>query len=256
MKKTKVIIPALGILLLSTAASVTGTVAWYAANSDVYAENMNIKATTDSNFLAIAKQASLIGAGNKVTLVAPTGDVLPTDWYKDGTKDFAWVSAIGTAGNNGAAKEGVYTPLEGITDPANGFGVHSSKNYFVTDTVYVGLLGEASDIENYNLYCDVTFTASSASELNECLTLALDVGGDRGNADFDVRYVNDNATVNANPVTSETVIIPGAQLPINTGTKIKIYAFFDGNHASCTSEKAINLAGIDIDLHFELKKNS
>ena len=35
MKKSKVIVPALGLLLLSTAASVTGTVAWFTANKSV-----------------------------------------------------------------------------------------------------------------------------------------------------------------------------------------------------------------------------
>ena len=55
MKKTKVIIPALGLLLLSTAASVTGTVAWFSANSTVTATSMTINARTDSNFLIIVE---------------------------------------------------------------------------------------------------------------------------------------------------------------------------------------------------------
>ena len=48
MKKTKVIIPALGILLLSTAASVTGTVAWFSANSTVTATGMKVNAKAES----------------------------------------------------------------------------------------------------------------------------------------------------------------------------------------------------------------
>lgn len=49
MKKTKVIIPALGILLLSTAASVTGTVAWFTNNNKVEATGMAIKAVVSGN---------------------------------------------------------------------------------------------------------------------------------------------------------------------------------------------------------------
>ena len=45
MKKTKILVPALGMLLLSTAASVTGTVEWFAANAQVTANGMAIKAT-------------------------------------------------------------------------------------------------------------------------------------------------------------------------------------------------------------------
>ena len=44
MKKTKVIIPAMGLLLLSTAASITGTVAWFSVNTTVTANGMNVKA--------------------------------------------------------------------------------------------------------------------------------------------------------------------------------------------------------------------
>ena len=39
MKKSKIIVPALGIILLTTAASVTGTVAWFTANT-VYTATM------------------------------------------------------------------------------------------------------------------------------------------------------------------------------------------------------------------------
>ena len=49
MKKTKILAPALGILALSMAASVTGTVAWFSSNATVTAEGMTIKATTATN---------------------------------------------------------------------------------------------------------------------------------------------------------------------------------------------------------------
>ena len=60
MKKTKIIVPALGMLLLGTAASVTSTVAWFAMNSSVSATGMQIKVKTESVFL-------LIGSGDNDT---------------------------------------------------------------------------------------------------------------------------------------------------------------------------------------------
>ena len=51
MKKTKVIIPALGMLLLSTAASVTGTVAWFSMNSFVNATQMRVLAKAEKGIL-------------------------------------------------------------------------------------------------------------------------------------------------------------------------------------------------------------
>lgn len=57
MKKTKIIIPALGILLLSTAASVTGTVAWFSANNQVTVNGMQVKTKVSSNLLIAAENA-------------------------------------------------------------------------------------------------------------------------------------------------------------------------------------------------------
>ena len=48
MKKTKIIVPALGVLLLSTAASVTGTVAWFSMNNFVTATGMEVKARAEN----------------------------------------------------------------------------------------------------------------------------------------------------------------------------------------------------------------
>ena len=54
MKKTKILVPALAVLALGMAASVTGTVAWFAANNVVNANGMQIQSTTPSS-LAISK---------------------------------------------------------------------------------------------------------------------------------------------------------------------------------------------------------
>lgn len=51
MKKTKIIIPALGMLLLSTAASVSGTVAWFSMNSTVSVSGMSVTTKVSSNLL-------------------------------------------------------------------------------------------------------------------------------------------------------------------------------------------------------------
>ena len=49
MKKTKIIIPALGMLLLSTAASVSGTVAWFSMNASVTVTGMTVTTKVSSN---------------------------------------------------------------------------------------------------------------------------------------------------------------------------------------------------------------
>ena len=51
MKKTKVIIPAMGLLVLSTAASITGTVAWFSVNNKVTVSGMTARTSVSSNLL-------------------------------------------------------------------------------------------------------------------------------------------------------------------------------------------------------------
>ena len=75
MKKTKIIIPALGLLLLSTAASVSGTVAWFAMNASVTATGMQITAKSDSVFLLIGNtnNISTIQSANTLTTALTVG---------------------------------------------------------------------------------------------------------------------------------------------------------------------------------------
>ena len=75
MKKTKILVPAAGLLLLGTAASVTGTVAWFSMNTTVNATGMQIRAKSNASFLLIGEE-SLTTAD---TIQAQTGDDLTSE---------------------------------------------------------------------------------------------------------------------------------------------------------------------------------
>ena len=51
MKKTRIVIPALGLIAFSTAASITGTVAWFTANNSVTVTGMAVKTKVGNNLL-------------------------------------------------------------------------------------------------------------------------------------------------------------------------------------------------------------
>ena len=51
MKKAKIIVPAMGLLLLGTAASVTSTVAWFSANNKVTVNGMKVSTQVKGNLL-------------------------------------------------------------------------------------------------------------------------------------------------------------------------------------------------------------
>lgn len=254
MKKTKIIIPALGLLVLSTAASVTGTVAWFAANATVNANGMVLKAKTDSQFLVISHdsasatwQAGVTATSVNLTYPA-NAEVLPTS-RQSVESTLSWVTASGTSTTNGAAS-GALTALD-ISETSN-YGVAGGKNYFVYDVVYVGLAKGSSAADGKKVTCDVDFTASSSSELNKCLTVGVFAGSTIGANNWTESYVlGSNATSKVDKAGSNT-IYSGANLSDTAGQPIAIYAYFDGNDAACTTANAINLANITINLTFNL----
>ena len=72
MKKSKIIIPALAMLVMSTAATVTGTVAWFTMNTTAKAEGMYVSAKTSGSLIIKAvdlDDIALPTAADKTTKV-------------------------------------------------------------------------------------------------------------------------------------------------------------------------------------------
>ena len=103
MKKTKIIIPALGMLLLSTAASVSGTVAWFSVNTAINVTGMSVKTKVAAN-LQIAAQNQEANYSNEDLPQSRFGMLLPSSTI-DG-EDFYWTT---NAKFNGDAESDAYT---------------------------------------------------------------------------------------------------------------------------------------------------
>ena len=168
MKKTKVIIPALGLLLLSTAASVTGTVAWFAANKTVTAQGMSVTVKSDSTFLLIAagqQTASTIKTG-KATIVnatTATAELLPVAHDSFAADD--GITEIETVAEN------KYTSwyYDFSNDPAVSTGSGSKtylasdkfNNYVLVNTFSLTIADGGNDMENLKVdTCTITPSAS------------------------------------------------------------------------------------------------
>lgn len=139
MKKTKIIVPALGVLLLSTAASVTGTVAWFSMNNFVTAEGMNVKAKAE-NGIVISNAAAANGSwkDSATSLHTSTLEVKPTSTATAAT----WVHST----SNDAADENTgndYALLTTAVDSTTGAGYvdeNSNSAYdSATDSVYYSM---------------------------------------------------------------------------------------------------------------------
>ena len=133
MKKTKIIIPALGLLLLSTAASVTGTVAWFSMNNSVSATGMNIQAKAESGIVISneAKQTwkeTAQASHNDTLAVYPTSTYNATTWAHGKSSD-ADIATEATAGQ-GQTVTVSYSMLDIAEDAGVGFVDSNSDNVY------------------------------------------------------------------------------------------------------------------------------
>ena len=282
MKKTKVIIPALGILLLSTAASVTGTVAWFAANASVQATGVQITAKSDSSFLIIGTSDNLttVQSTNATTadLSTVTGEVYP--------------SAHETIANTAAAN------ATGVTQAYE----HNTTHARITSTAY-GELGDEekanySAVVGTNWYTQVAdaVTASTSTKpkqylatldsnyvLHTTIYVTMSVGSNSAanlavkSVSFTQTNVKTGTSETMNPVralvTSSTASVEfaaregsGASVPNTTVlasevtssdlVQVDIYVYYDGNDADVFTNNVANLEGATIDLTFDVGRVS
>lgn len=121
MKKTKVIIPALGILLLSTAASVTGTVAWFSANQSVTATGMKVQAKAETGLLISADKAdSTSWANTDAALYSTAVSLVPASTNNAS----AWYHSQSLSADN-YASNGSYSTLTSGNDSATNIHVET-----------------------------------------------------------------------------------------------------------------------------------
>ena len=105
MKKTKIVVPALAVLLLSTAASVSGTVAWFSMSTSVTVTGMQVTTKVSSNLL-IADTNAEDNYSDQITQ-SRTGIIEPSS-STDGA-NFWWTT---NGKNDGDASTDEYTKYD------------------------------------------------------------------------------------------------------------------------------------------------
>ncbi len=146
MKKSKILAPALAILCLSTAASVTGTVAWFAANNIVSAFGMNVRSASPASLVIANSRANTVNLNREVDFSAGA------------------LATLNPCTDKGTDGEGVAeTTMDGIlkyvtngddVDPATGLAESgetliingaAGATHFIDYTVYLASAGVAYD---------------------------------------------------------------------------------------------------------------
>ncbi len=169
MKKTKIIVPALAVLLLSTAASVTGTVAWFSTNNSVKVDGMTVTTRVSSNLLiaetnqeanynesinqsrsAVLEPASTVdGKAFRYTTSAKGDGDAKTDDYTLYTE--------GTSQDHAAAGKSAY---DNNFNSAYGFTTVSTSNVcyaYVDYSFYIKATSAADDQVLYMSKCNLTY---------------------------------------------------------------------------------------------------
>ncbi len=262
MKKSKIIVPALGILVLSTAAAVTGTVAWFTSNTLVNLSGMQLQIDPEEGIVvaneakanwatsALASHTGLNASDEQLQfMLTSTADL--SVWYHANSDDA-----------NSATASSAYTDVSPNKPDAGkdetGLGVKTidqvDKNIYLLNRFYVQSASSVSR-EHQNIYVtDVAASGSANSQqLNKALRVAFvlgstkviyapfsgasltyTVGGTEGTS-ITVKAAKDanNNSVRTNLAEDVTV---GAYSEGGTyATEIEVYAYFEGEDAAAKS---------------------
>lgn len=176
MKKTKIVVPALAVLLLSTAASVTGTVAWFSTNNSVKVDGMTVTTKVSSNLLiaetneegnynesitqsrsAVIEPASTINGKNFYYTTSAKGDGdAKTDDYEEYSE--------ATSQAHAAAGKSAY---DATFNSAYGFAPVSTSNVsyaYVDYSFYIKATSAQDDQVLYMSKCNLTYKNQAGND--------------------------------------------------------------------------------------------
>ena len=280
MKKSKIIIPALGLIALGTAASITGTVAWFSMNNSVTATGMQVNVKSDSIYL-------LIGSGDADTVgeiqLANTTTTVLTVAAGDSSLFPSAHEAIANTSDATATTvdQGYYltaTPATQITAAAYGeldaeakanytaYGTSTNWYYRTADAPTASASTKvkhylASLDTNYIIHktCYVTLASGSNPAANLKVThsdwAATNVksGAEETYAAAKCLITTSSASVelDSGHTSSDTVL--ATSVTNAAVVQVDIFIYYDGNDESVYTNNIANLEGATIDLTFSVE---
>lgn len=264
-KMKKVVAAAIAMMSLSTAAAVTGTVAWFTASNTVSASGMSIQADTEqginiSNELrAEWKESATASHNGKISdaqaKFIPTSTVNGSTWYhansdnRDSHVAFGSYTTL-TVAQNGST--GVYA----VTNPDLSI---TNKNVYLLNSFFLraSIPAQVTAPKLYANLVEATTTGTNSTALNKTLRVLVNyVDTDHvtvlGSAIFAPFETGDDlkayskiggvegqsytALNQRNVELASNVVIPGASNnSSDPALEIKVYVYFEGEDANCKS---------------------
>lgn len=288
MKKTKIIVPALGVLLLSTAASVTGTVAWFSMNNFVTAEGMNVKAKAENGIVISNAEDGVSWKDSATSLHTSTLEVKPTStataatWVHSTSNDAAdentgndyalLTTAVDSATGAGYVDENANSAYDSATDSVY-YSMHSfyikSSAQAITNTLYItnvkATLPAPQKSENLNkaLRVLVKLNGAATAKVYSPVYAAANysVATSAGKYDTEQPGAATRATVtpinasgtNGLIATASQEFLANQDIPANNDTplRIDVYLYFEGEDPNCISDNlTATLDSINVSVTF------
>ena len=259
MKKSKIIIPALAMLVMSTAATVSGTVAWFSMNKIVTAEGMKITAQGDGS-IVITKYVNNANVGYGLpkhtdrTSGVDFGESNATAHaFYPSTHDITRATGLKYVTNGDKINPETGTAINGTSNLLS-FDVANGDTFFYDYNVYIAGNGQAFEDETLTIsLLDVTDWTDSAAHPNHnalpnvMKAVSIDFYGAAFSSDHPVAEINSTnwigtlnlagehnlteKTKEAQTSISKVVTIPQAVTNAGKGTagfSVRMRAFFDG----------------------------
>ncbi len=281
MKKTRKLIPAIAMLLISAVMMSTASFAWFSMNKTVTATGMQVNATADGS-LIIGDTIS-ITAENKTTVALATAatTLKPMDFVTNGKPSADGTAFTGYAYCNNPDK---VDPTTGLASGSNTLYYTaidaSSSGYYIMDTVYLAASG--AEISGQDITATVTFKnnrtadpAPTALDANQkSVTVVFHVANAATAADeaafTDFQAASATAELTTKVVASDTAqaieIADNVSIPLNvngsTTSAIPVHILFyidggltSGNNAIVNSD-AGSIANLGIEIAFSIANHS
>lgn len=234
MKKFRKLIPALCLLLLSAVLLGGTTFAWFSMNNKVTANNMEVTAKSNTQFLVISasntltternatvtQQSGGVETGKVYPCARATEDGKPITGIKKGEWYTANSSALDKAGAIGSDE---FANAKKIADG-------DLSNYQITYTFYIGM---AAGSDSYT--GKITFASLSTSTAFGKGARALIKIGDTEVGTLDSATKDTGKT--------ETVTTASDITLTTTATAVTVILYIDGNDSSVYSNNVTNLTG-------------
>ena len=266
MKKTKIIIPALGMLLLSTAASISGTVAWFSMNTTVTANGMQVKAKAQAG-LVISNASDGTYNASAATVKTTCAELFPASTYNLST----WLASVST--NPGQANtQQEYTSATAWTSNSSdaNYVVH---DFYIRSSSASALTVWSVDVKSVSAEVIDTNTEDEVTPVVKDLEKSLRVGVKFGTSENSYIYApiagytatvsvqdaagaysdNNRHSVSALAGNTQSRDHGVTQVPNNQSAGLHAYVFvwFEGEDANCISDNIVSdLNSIAITVEF------